>query len=582
MLWQSGAFRANESVDERAMDSMDQERERGITILAKNTAVRRGDLKVNIIDTPGHADFGGEVERGLTMVDGALLLVDASEGPLPQTRFVLGKALERNLPIILVINKIDRPDARIDHVVDAVYELFLELGATEEQIEFPIAYTNAVAGTATCDLDQPGEDLAPLMDLIAEHVPAPGGDPAAPLQAHVTNLDASPYVGRLGLCRVHRGTVRRGQQVAWITGGGDVRRAQVSELYVAEAMERVSVPEARAGDVVAIAGIEDVMIGDTLADPEHPEPLERIQVDEPGIGMVIGVNTSPLVGRSGDKVTARQLQGRLEAELVGNVAIRVVDIGRKDAWEVQGRGEMQLAVLVETLRREGYELTVGKPQVLTREIDGVRCEPVEHVVIDLPDEHVGAATQLLTARKGRMHDMTHLGSGWVRLEYLVPARGLIGFRTPLLSETRGTAILHHSFHGFEPWMGELRSRASGSLIADRPGPVTSYAIGRLEDRGRLFVEPGDEAYEGRIVGEHVRPEDLDVNIVREKHLTNHRSSTADVLTRAAQARTMSLEEALEFIRADEAVEVTPDAIRLRKLVLGATDRHVARSKAAKA
>src|ERR1700761_1286566 len=572
LLWQSGAFRSNQSVNERVMDSMDLEREKGITILAKNTAVRYGDIKLNIVDTPGHADFGGEVERGLTMVDGVLLLVDASEGPLPQTRFVLRKALEARLPVILVVNKIDRPDARIDEVVDEVYELFLDLDADESQIEFPIVYTNARAGTATLDVTQPGTDLKPLLDLLVEHVPAPEYEPDHPLQAHVTNLDASPYVGRLAICRVYNGTIRRGETVAWLRHDGSIERVRVSELYVTEALDRVEADEAQAGEIISVAGIPEITIGDTLTDAEDPRPLPVITVDEPSLSVTIGINTSPLAGQDGTFLTASQLNARLERELVGNVSLRIGETERPDVWEVQGRGELALAILVELMRREGFELTVGKPQVVTREIDGVRCEPVERMSVDAPDEYVGVITQLMALRKGRMEQMVNHGTGWVRMEYLVPARGLIGFRTEFLTETRGTGLVHHVFDRWEPWHGELRTRPTGSLVADRRGTVAAFALFSLQERGTLFVEPGDEVYEGMIVGENSRAEDLDVNAVKEKHLTNMRMSTADELVRLVPKRELSLDQAMEFLRADECVEVTPHAVRLRKVTLDKTER----------
>jgi GTP-binding protein len=577
MLWQSGAFRANQDVNERVMDSMDLEREKGITILAKNTAVRYRGVKLNIVDTPGHADFGGEVERGLTMVDGVLLLVDASEGPLPQTRFVLRKALESRLPVILVVNKVDRPDARIAEVVDEVYDLFLDLDADEEQIEFPIAYCNARAGRAGLEPDALADDLGPLMDLLLAHVPAPRHDPEHPLQAYVTNLDASPYVGRLAVCRVRHGVIRRGQPIAWCRADGRIERAQVGELYVTEALERIEASEAGPGEIIALAGLADVTIGETLADRDDPRPLPVISVDEPSIAVVIGINTSPLAGRDGDKLTARQVRARLDQELVGNVSLRVNDTERPDAWEVQGRGELQLAVLVELMRREGFELTVGQPQVLTREIDGRVHEPVERLSVDIPDDYVGVVTQLLALRKGRMEQMVNHGTGWVRMDYLVPARGLIGFRTEFLTETRGTGLLHHVFDRWEPWAGELRTRPTGALVADRRGPAAQFALMNLQERGTLFVGPGEELYEGMIVGENARPEDLDVNACREKHLTNIRSSTADVLVRLVPHRRLSLDQALEFLRADECVEVTPAAVRLRKLDLD----KVMRAKAAR-
>jgi len=576
MLWQSGAFRAGQEVATRVLDSMDLEREKGITILAKNTSLRYGGVKLNIVDTPGHADFGGEVERGLTMVDGVLLLVDASEGPLPQTRFVLRKALDARLPLILVINKVDRPDARVAEVIDEVYELFLDLDADEGQIDFPIVYCNAKAGRASLRYDpaepDSGRDLSPLLDLLLEHIPAPTCDPEHPLQALVTNLDASPYVGRLAICRVRHGHIRRGQPIAWCRADGSVARAQVAELYVTEALERVEVAEAGPGEIIAVAGIAEVTIGETLADPDDPRPLEVITVDEPAMSITIGVNTAPLAGREGEKLTARQIHSRLAAELVGNVSLRVRDTERRDTWEVQGRGELQLAVLVEMMRREGFELTVGQPRVLEREIEGERHEPVERLSIDVPDDHVGAVTQLLAARKGRMEHMTNHGTGWVRMDYLVPSRGLIGFRTEFLTETRGTGIMHHVFDRWEPWAGELSMRNSGALVADRAGITATYSLMTLQERGLLFVGPGEEVYEGMIVGESSRAEDIDVNPTKEKHLTNMRSSTADVLVRLDTHRKPTLDEALEFVREDECVEVTPASVRRRKLVLPKVQR----------
>ena len=567
LLWQSGAFRAGSDVNERVMDSMDLEREKGITILAKNTAVRFGDVKLNIIDTPGHADFGGEVERGLTMVDGVLLLVDASEGPLPQTRFVLRKALEAKLPVILVINKVDRPDARISEVVDEVYELFLDLDADESQIDFPIVYTNARAGWASLTQGEEGTDLAPLRELIVDAIPAPSYEPGHPLQAHVTNLDASPYVGRLALCRVHNGTIRNGQRIAWCRSNGDVANATVSELYVTEALERVEAAEAGPGEIIAVAGIEEVTIGDTLADPEDPRPLPVITVDEPSLSVLVGINTAPTAGQSGSKLTARQIRDRLDAELIGNVSIRVRDTERPDAWEVEGRGELQLVVLLEMMRREGFELTAGQPQVLTREVDGVLCEPVERLAIDVPEDYVGTVTQALAVRKGRMEQMVNHSTGWVRLEFLVPARGLIGFRTEFLTETRGTGLMHHVFDRWEPWAGELRTRPTGSLVADRRGNTASFALFALQERGMLFVGPGEEVYEGMIVGENARSEDIDVNAIREKQQTNVRAASADQTVRLVPAKRLSLEEALEHVREDESVEITPEAVRMRKVEL---------------
>jgi GTP-binding protein len=579
MLWQSGAFRVGQDVATRVLDSMDLEREKGITILAKNTSLRYRDVKLNIIDTPGHADFGGEVERGLTMVDGVLLLVDASEGPLPQTRFVLRKALEAKLPVILVINKVDRPDARVAEVVDEVYELFLDLDADEHQIEFPIVYCNAKAGVASLHYE-PGqpiqeENLAPLLDLLLERIPAPTYDPAHPLQALVTNLDASPYVGRLAICRVRHGTIRKGQQIAWCRADGTIQRATVAELYVTDALDRVDAPEAGPGEIIAVAGIAEVTIGETLADLGDPRALPVITVDEPAMSITIGVNTSPLAGKDGDKITARQIRARLDQELVGNVSLRVEDTERPDTYEVQGRGELQLAVLVEMMRREGFELTVGQPHVVEREIDGRRNEPVERLSVDVPEDHVGTVTQLLAARKGRMEHMINHGTGWVRMDYLVPARGLIGFRTEFLTETRGTGIMHHVFDRWEPWAGEILTRSSGVLVADRRGETVTFSLFTLQERGSLFVGPGEEVYEGMIIGENARAEDLDVNPVKEKHLTNMRSSTSDVLVRLDAHRKLTLDEALEFVREDEAVEATPVSVRMRKVNLSKLERQKA-------
>jgi GTP-binding protein len=576
LLWQSGAFRVGQEVMPRVLDSMDLEREKGITILAKNTSLHYGGAKLNIIDTPGHADFGGEVERGLTMVDGVLLLVDASEGPLPQTRFVLRKALDAGLPLILVVNKVDRPDARVAEVIDEVYELFLELDADESQIEFPIVYCNAKAGQASLRYEpgQPlaGTDLSPLLELLLAHIPPPRYDPDHPLQALVTNLDASPYVGRLALCRVRHGTIRKGQAIAWCRADGSIVRAQAAELYVTEALERVEAAEAGPGEIIAVAGIAEVTIGETLADPDDPRPLAVISVDEPAMSITIGVNMAPLAGREGSKLTARQIQSRLDAELVGNVSLRVRETERPDTWEVQGRGELQLAVLVEMMRREGFELTVGQPRVLEREIEGERHEPVERLSIDVPEEFVGAVTQLLAARRGRLDHMTNHGSGWVRMDYLVPSRGLIGFRTEFLTDTRGTGIMHHVFDRWEPWAGEISTRTTGALVADRRGSSATYSLMRLQERGMLFVGPGEEVYEGMIIGENARSEDIDVNPTEEKHLTNMRSSTADVLVRLESHRKLTLDEALEFVREDECIEVTPGSVRLRKLVLPKVQR----------
>ena len=584
MLWESGAFRENQDVADRVMDSMDLEREKGITILAKNTSVHytgpgapAGGVTFNIIDTPGHADFGGEVERGLEMVDGVVLLVDASEGPLPQTRFVLRKALQKHLPVVLVINKVDRSDARIAAVVDETYELFLDLDASEEQIEFPIVYTSAKAGRASLNRPADGgmpdsENLEPLFRTLLETVPAPVYDETMPLQAHVTNLDASPYLGRLALCRVHQGTIRKGQQVAWMKADGSVERAKVVELLMTKALERVPSDSAGPGDIIAVAGIADITIGETLADIENPVALPVITVDEPSISMTIGINTSPLAGKSGKKLTASMVKARLEQELVGNVSIRMVPTERPDTWEIQGRGELQLAILVEMMRREDYELTVGKPQVVTKIIDGKKHEPMERLSVDIPEDYLGVVTQLMALRKGRMEQMVNHGTGWVRMEYLVPARGLIGFRTEFLTETRGTGLLHHVFDRYEPWHGELRTRPTGSLVADRMGATTGFALANLQDRGTMFVGPGTEVYEGMVVGENSRSDDMDVNPTKEKKLTNMRQSSGDVLVPLIPHKQLSLEQALEFCREDECVEITPATVRIRKVLLAQTDR----------
>jgi len=572
LLRQSGAFRANEEVADRVMDSMDLEREKGITILAKNAAVRRGDVKVNIVDTPGHADFGGEVERALNMVDGVILLVDSAEGPRPQTRFVLRKALEAGLAIVLVINKIDRPDARLAEVIDETYELFLDLDATEDQIEFPIVYTDARAGTATLDPAVPGTDMDPFFDVVIDHVPPPSYDEEAPLRVHVTNLDASPYLGRIAVCRVDSGTLRRGEPVAWCRTDGSIQAARIATLTVTEALGQVDVEEAGPGEIVYVSGIDGVTIGETLGDPADPRPLPVITVDEPTLSMAIGVNTSPVAGSDGTKLTGRQIKARLDAELVGNVSIRVLPTERPDTWEVQGRGELQLAILVETMRREGFELTVGKPAVLLREIDDTLHEPTERLSVDVPEEHVGAVTQLLGERKARMDDMTNHGTGWVRLDYVVAARALIGFRTEFLTETRGTGMLHHVFEGWEPWMGDLRIRKGGSIVADRRGVATPYAITGLQERTTLFIGPTEEVYGGMIVGQNPRAEDMDVNICREKKLTNVRASSSDDTIRLTPPRRLSLEQALEYIADDECVEVTPAVVRLRKVELDAGAR----------
>ena len=584
MLWQSGAFREGADVNKRVMDSMDLEREKGITILAKNTAVRHRmadgrEVTVNIIDTPGHADFGGEVERGLEMVDGVVLLVDASEGPLPQTRFVLRKALAKKLPLIVVVNKVDRSDARISAVVDETYDLFMDLldDDASDALDFPIVYASAKAGRAS--LNQPADsempdspNLEPLFETILEHVPAPSYEEDATLQAHVTNLDASPYLGRLALCRVVAGELKRGQQVAWCRHDGSVQNVKLTELLVTEALERVPAESAGPGDIVAIAGIPEITIGETLSDPDDPKPLPLIHVDEPSISMTIGINTSPLAGKSGKHLTARLVKARLEQELIGNVSIRVKPTDRPDTWEVQGRGELQLAVLVEMMRREGFELTVGKPQVVTKVIDGKVHEPIERLTIDAPEEFVGVTTQLMGLRRGRMEQMVNHGTGWVRMEFLVPARGLIGFRTEFLTETRGTGIMNHVAEGYEPWAGDFRTRPTSSLVADRTGVVTSYALFNLQERGTLFVGPGAEVYEGMIVGENPRPEDMDVNPTKEKKLTNVRSSTGEELERLIPPRLMSMEQQLEFCAADECLEVTPAVVRIRKVVLGQKDR----------
>jgi GTP-binding protein len=566
------------------MDSMDLEREKGITILAKNTSVRYSGpsapegITFNIIDTPGHADFGGEVERGLEMVDGVVLLVDASEGPLPQTRFVLRKALQKNLPVVLVINKVDRPDSRIAEVVDEAYELFLDLDANEIQIDFPIVYTSAKAGRASLTRTSDGgmpeeEDLEPLFKTLIETVPAPTYTEGAPLQAHVTNLDASPYLGRLALCRVHQGTITKGQQVAWMQGDGTTVRMKVVELLMTEALSRVPADSAGPGDIIAVAGFPEITIGDTLADPENPVALPVITVDEPSISMTIGINTSPVAGRSGGtKLTANMVKERLQDETIGNVSIRVLPTERPDTWEVQGRGELQLAILVEMMKREGFELTVGKPQVVTRVIDGKLHEPVERLSVDIPEDYLGVVTQLMALRKGRMEQMINHGTGWVRMDYLVPARGLIGFRTEFLTETRGTGLLHHVFDKYEPWFGELRTRPTGALVADRTGPTTGFALANLQERGTLFVGPGTEVYEGMVVGENSRSDDMDVNPTKEKKLTNMRQSSADVLVPLIPHKQLSLEQALEFCREDECVEVAPAAVRIRKVILDAGER----------
>ncbi|WP_406219650.1 translational GTPase TypA [Streptomyces canus] len=606
MLKQAGAFAAHaaESLDDRMMDSNDLEREKGITILAKNTAVKYhpkdgGDvITINIIDTPGHADFGGEVERGLSMVDAVVLLVDASEGPLPQTRFVLRKALQQRLPVILCINKTDRPDSRIDEVVNETYDLFLDLDADEEQIEFPIVYACARDGVASLTKPENGtvpadsDSLEPFFTTILSHVPAPDYDETAPLQAHVTNLDADNFLGRIALLRVEQGELRKGQTVTWIKRDGTMSNVRITELLMTEALTRKPAEMAGPGDICAVAGIPDIMIGETLADPENPIPLPLITVDEPAISMTIGTNTSPLVGRGGTgkgasakaavkdrKVTARQVKDRLDRELIGNVSLRVLDTERPDAWEVQGRGELALAILVEQMRREGFELTIGKPQVVTKIVDGKVYEPVERMTIDVPEEHMGAVTQLMGVRKGRMDNMSNHGSGWVRMEFVVPSRGLIGFRTEFLTGTRGTGIAHSIHEGHEPWFGTLTTRNNGSLVADRAGAVTAFAMTNLQERGVLFTDPGTEVYEGMIVGENSRSDDMDVNITKEKKLTNMRSASADSFEAIVPPRKLSLEQSLEFCRDDECVEVTPEAVRIRKVNLDARERARAASRA---
>jgi len=610
MLRQGGAFAAHHQVEERVMDSGDLEREKGITILAKNTAVRytgpsaaaHGSpegITINVIDTPGHADFGGEVERGLSMVDGVVLLVDASEGPLPQTRFVLRKALAAKLPVIVVVNKTDRPDARITEVVGETTDLLLGLASDladevpdldlDAILDVPVVYAAAKVGAASleqpADGAVPGNDsLEPLFATILEKIPAPTYEEGTPLQAHVTNLDASPFLGRLALLRVHNGTIRKGQQVAWAKYDGTLSQVKITELLETKGLERVPAESAGPGDIVAVAGIADIMIGETLTDLEDPRPLPLITVDDPAISMTIGINTSPLAGKGGKghKVTARQVKDRLDSELIGNVSLRVLPTQRPDSWEVQGRGELALAILVEQMRREGFELTVGKPQVVTKTIDGKLHEPMERLTIDVPEEYLGAVTQLLAQRKGRMETMTNHGTGWVRMEFMVPARGLIGFRTRFLTETRGTGIAASISEGYEPWAGPIESRNTGSLVADRAGKVTPFAMINLQERGSFFVEPTSEVYEGMIVGENSRNEDMDVNITKEKKLTNMRSSTADSFENLVPPRKLTLEESLEFAQEDECVEVTPEMVRIRKVELNSVERAraVSRAKAA--
>ncbi len=595
MLQQTHAFSAHADVEDRVMDSGDLEKEKGITILAKNTTVfyngpsANGEtITINVIDTPGHADFGGEVERGLSMVDGVVLLVDASEGPLPQTRFVLRKALAAKLPVILVVNKVDRPDSRIDEVVGESMDLLLGLASDlaeevpdldlDAVLNVPVVYASGKAGAAS--LNQPADgqlpdndDLEPLFKTIIEHVPAPTYDPNEVLQAHVTNLDSSPFLGRLALVRIFNGTLKKGQTVAWARHDGEIKNVRISELLATKALERVPAESAGPGEIVAVAGIEDITIGETLTDAENPKPLPLIKVDDPAISMTIGINTSPLAGRvKGAKVTARQVKDRLDRELIGNVSIKVLPTQRPDAWEVQGRGELALAILVEQMRREGFELTVGKPQVVTKTIDGKVYEPMEHMIIDVPEEYLGAVTQLMAARKGRMENMANHGTGWVRMEFAVPARGLIGFRTQFLTETRGAGISSSYSIEHEPWAGEIEYRTNGSLIADRAGVVTPYAMINLQERGTFFVEPTSEVYEGMIVGMNSRADDMEVNITKEKKLTNMRSSTADNFENLTPPKKLTLEECLEFAREDECVEVTPEAIRIRKVILDSNER----------
>ena len=579
MLWQSGAFRDNEAVADRVMDSGDLEREKGITILAKHTAVVRDDVTINIIDTPGHADFGGEVERGLVMVDGVVLLVDASEGPLPQTRFVLRKALALRLPVVVVVNKVDRPDARIDEVIHEVEELFLDVDADEDQIDFPILYACARDGWASTIRDEVGTDLNPLFETIIETIPAPTYDETVPLQALVCNLDASPYLGRLAICRIVSGNIRKGQQVSWCRVDGTVSKGKVTELMQTKALDRAPIEEAGPGEIVAVAGFDDITIGETLADADDPRPLDVITVDEPNLSITIGINTSPLAGQDGNKLTARMLKDRLDQELIGNVSIKVAPTERPDAFEVFGRGELQLAVLIEQMRREGFELTVGKPIVVTRDIDGVKHEPIERVAIDVPEDYLGVVTQLLALRKGTMIEMVNHGTGWVRFDYRVPARGLVGFRTEFLTETRGTGILHHVFDGWAPWAGELKTRRNGVMVADRRGVVTSHALEGLQERGQMFVAPTTEVYEGMIVGENARSEEMDVNPTKEKKLTNMRASSADNFERLTPPILLTLEQALEYIAEDECVEITPAHVRLRKVILDQQTRGRLRSKA---
>jgi GTP-binding protein len=572
LLRQSGAFRANQQVAERVMDSNDLERERGITILAKNTAVHYQDLLINICDTPGHADFGGEVERTLAMVDGVMLLVDASEGPLPQTRFVLRKALERGLPPIVVMNKIDRPDARPKEVLNEIYDLFIDLDATEEQIEFPVLYTNARDGLASAEADTTGEDLRPLFDAIVEHVPPPKGNPDGPLQMLVANLDASDYLGRIAIGRIFNGTVRLNQPVAVMKLGGEVQQTRVTKLYSFDGLKRMEIEQAAAGDIVALAGIEEITIGETIADPENPVAIPHIAVDEPTVSMIFGVNTSPMAGREGQYVTSRNLRDRLQRELLGNVSLRVEDTDSPEQMRVIGRGELQLSILIEMMRREGYELQVSRPEIVTKEIDGVKMEPVEDLVIDVPEEFQGVVIAMAGNRRGIMTKMSNHGSGRVRLDFRIPTRGLIGFRSQFLTDTKGTGIMNHLFAGWEPWHGAIPARPSGALVADRAGVATPFAIWNLQERGEILIDPGVAVYEGMIIGENARQNDMDVNVTKEKKQTNMRASTADEAIRIVPPRKLSLEQAIEFINDDELVEVTPKSIRLRKRILAANMR----------
>jgi GTP-binding protein len=572
LLQQSGVFRANQQMTERVMDNTDLERERGITILAKNTAVHYGEHLINIVDTPGHADFGGEVERTLSMIDGIMLLVDASEGPLPQTRFVLRKALERGLPPIVVINKIDRQDARVQEVLNEVYDLFIDLDATEDQIDFPVLYTNAREGTATTSLEQPGEDLRPLFDSIISHVPPPRGNPEAPLQMLVANLDSSDYLGRIAIGRIFNGTVKLNDPVAVLKHDGEAKDTKVTKLFAFDGLKRVEIEQAAAGDIVCLAGIEDITIGDTISDPEHRNAIPLIAVDEPTVSMIFGVNTSPVAGRDGQYVTSRNLRDRLQRELLGNVSVRVEDTDTPEQMKVIGRGELQLSILIEMMRREGFELQVSRPDIVTKEINGVKMEPIEDLIIDVPEEFQGVVIAQAGQRRGVLTKMVNHGSGRVRLEFRIPARGLIGFRSQFLTDTKGTGILNHLFAGWEPWHGAIASRMNGVLVADRAGVATSFAIWNLQERGEIFIEPQTQVYEGMIIGENARQRDMDVNVCKEKKQTNMRASSADEAIRIIPPRLLSLEQAIEFINDDELVEVTPKSIRLRKRILAANMR----------